>query len=51
MRAFQSTYVDRQDLPKYLPDFLLRRCFTLNASDWHSGRKAFRSRYWIGAAL
>lgn len=51
MRAFQSTYVGRHDFPKYLPDFLLRRWFTLNARDRHSIRKTFRSRYWIGAAL
>ena len=51
MRAFQSTYVGRHDFPKFLPDFLLRRWFTLNARDRHSIRKTFRSRYWISAAL
>ena len=51
MRACQSTYVGRHDLPKYLPDFLLQRWFTLNANDRHSIRKTFRSRYWISAAL
>jgi TnpA family transposase len=51
MRAFQSTYVGRHNFPKFLPDYLLRRWFTLNAGDRHSIRKTFRSRYWIGAAL
>ena len=51
MRAFQSAYVGRHDFPTFLPDFLLRRWFTLNARDRHSIRKTFRSRYWIGAAL
>jgi Domain of unknown function (DUF4158) len=51
MRAFQSTYVGRNDFPKSLPDFLLRQWFTLNARDRRTIRKTFRSRYWIGAAL
>jgi hypothetical protein len=51
MRAFQSPYVGRHDFPKFLPDFMLRRWFTLTARDRHSIRKTFRSRYWIGAAL
>jgi hypothetical protein len=51
MRAFQSTYVGRNDFPKSLPDFLLRQWFTLNARDRRAIRKAFRSRHWIGAAL
>ena len=51
MRAFQSTYVGRHNFPKFLPDYLLRRWFTLNEGDRHSIRKTFRSRYWIGAAL
>ena len=28
MRAFQSTYVGRNDIPKSLPDFLLQQWFT-----------------------
>jgi hypothetical protein len=51
MRAFQSTYVGRNDFPKSLPDFLLRQWFTLNARDRRTIRKTFRSRHWIGAAL
>jgi hypothetical protein len=51
MRAFQSTYVGRNDFPKSLPDFLLRQWFTLNARDRRAIRKTFRSRQWIGAAL
>ena len=51
MRAFQSIYVGRHDFPKVLPDFLLKRWFTLDSRDRHAIRKAFRSRYWIGAAL
>ena len=51
MRAFQSIYVDRHDFPEVLPDFLLKRWFTLDSRDRHTIRKAFRSRYWIGAAL
>jgi hypothetical protein len=51
MRAFQSTYVGRNDFPKSLPDFLLRQCFTLNTRDRRAIRKTFRSRHWIGAAL
>jgi hypothetical protein len=51
MRAFQSTCVGRHNFPKFLPDYLLRRWFTLNAGDRHCIGKTFRSRYWIGAAL
>src|SRR6266478_2519419 len=51
MQAFQSTYVGRRDFPKFLPDFMLRRWFTLSARDRHSIRKTFRSRYWIGGVL
>jgi|SRR5450631_2740740 hypothetical protein len=51
MRAFQSTYIGRNDFPQSLPDFLLRQCFTLNARDRRAIRKTFRSRQWIGAAL
>jgi hypothetical protein len=40
MRAFQSTYIGRNDFPKSLPDFLLRQWFTLNARD----RRAIRKR-------
>jgi hypothetical protein len=48
---FQSTLVGRHDFPKSLPDFLLRRWFTFNDRDRRAIRKAFRSRYWVGAAL
>jgi Domain of unknown function (DUF4158) len=51
MRAFQSTYIGRNDFPQSLPDFLLRQWFTLNACDRRTIRKTFRSRHWIGAAL
>ena len=51
MRAFQSTYVGRRDFPKSLPDFMLRRWFTLEARDRRLIRKTIRSRYWINAAL
>ena len=51
MRVFQSTYVGRHDFPKSLPDFLLQRWFTFNDRDRRAVRKAFRSRYWVGAAL
>ena len=51
MRAFQSTYVGRNDFPKSLPDFLLQQWVTLNTRDRRAIRKAFRSRHWIGAAL
>jgi hypothetical protein len=51
MRAFQSTYVGRNDLPKSLPEFLLRQWFMFDARDRRTIRKTFRSRYWIGAAL
>ena len=51
MRAFQSIYVGRHDFPKALPDFLLKRWFTLDSRDRHAIRKAFRSRFWISAAL
>jgi len=44
MRAFQSTYIGRNDFPKSLPDFLLQQWFTLNPRDRRAIRKAFRSR-------
>ncbi len=51
MRAFQSTYVGRNDLPKSLLDIVLQQWFTFNARDRHAIRKEFRSRHRIGAAL
>jgi len=51
VRVFQSTYVGQHDFPKSLPDFLLQQWFTLNDRDRRAIRKAFRSRYWVGAAL
>jgi hypothetical protein len=43
MRAFQSTYVGRNDFPKSLPEFLLRQWFTLNARDRRAGARLLQS--------
>jgi hypothetical protein len=51
MRVFQSTYVGRHGFPKSLPDFQLQQWVTLSDADGKTIRKAFRSRYWISAAL
>jgi hypothetical protein len=51
MRAFQAAYIGRHEFPKNLSEFELRQWFTFDERDLRSIRKAFRSRYWIGAAL
>jgi Domain of unknown function (DUF4158) len=51
MRAFQSAYIGRHDFPSRVSEFELRQWFTFDVRDRRSIRKAFRSRYWIGAAL
>jgi hypothetical protein len=51
MRGFQSAYIGRHEFPKALAEFELRPWFTFDARVRHEIRKAFRSRYWIGAAL
>jgi hypothetical protein len=51
MRAFQAAYIGRHEFPKNLSEFELRQWFTFDERDRRCIRKAFRSRYWIGAAL
>jgi hypothetical protein len=51
MRAFQSAYLGRHEFPSRLGEFELRQWFTFDIRDRRIIRKAFRSRYWIGAAL
>ena len=51
MRAFQAAYIGRHEFPKNLSEFELRQWFTFDERDRPGIRKAFRSRYWIGAAL
>jgi TnpA family transposase len=51
MRAFQSAYLGRHEFPSHLGEFELRQWFTFDVRDRRTIRRAFRSRYWIGAAL
>ena len=51
MRAFQAAYIGRHEFPKNLSEFELQQWFTFDERDRRGIRKAFRSRYWIGAAL
>jgi len=51
MRGFQSAYLGHHAFPPRLSEYELRRWFTFDARDRRDIRKAFRSRYWIGAAL
>jgi hypothetical protein len=51
MRAFQAASIGRHEFPKNLSEFELRQWFTFDERDRRGIRKAFRSRYWIGAAL
>jgi hypothetical protein len=49
--VFTSPYVGRRAFPKSLTELELRRWFTFDVRDRSAIRKAFRPRYWIGAAL
>jgi hypothetical protein len=51
MRAFQAAYIGRHEFPINLSEFEMRQWFTFDERDRRGIRRAFRSRYWIGAAL
>jgi hypothetical protein len=51
MRAFQAAYTGRHEFPKNLSEFEPRQWFTFDERDRRCIRKAFRSHYWMSAAL
>jgi hypothetical protein len=51
MRALQAAYIGRHEFQKNLIECELRQWFTFDERERRGIRKAFRSRYWIGAAL